>query len=883
MGIITVDGIPFPIEIEGDTPTQKEAERIKKIVEAFKGEEYQFDEKTIQEIYNSGNEQIIAAFEKSKSIYDKNYLNKLLKEFGMDPQYEGLDLFIDRDDAFIAGSTLGSIPGLKDMFNIKNLKNLPTNPANITRAFGKAFFGGIFGSITGAQAYDIAQYLITGNEDYKPNFTQLNQDTKEAIFWESIGLLIPEVIPKLARATLDFKDPAVQKARRIAQSLGIQLDIAAQSKIGQLVLKPLGILPFIGGGLRNSKGVRIKQLNNIYDNILATIAPTSKYTDLGVAIFSAGKEKFKSMKRTSSELWKAAKALHGNLSDPVVLNANKLFGSLMDLGQGKVLTEFVDMTDNRGVIQSFDELVKSGWFKNNDMERLTNNAAVKDFFNWANKTQKSIIEQGGNISYAQLRSWNGKLNSYYNDIVNQGTQMNKEFAKILKSIKTGLDDAISPGSIDISKIADPDLAKQLVDAHKAANTFTINFKTLFESPAANTFQIFTKNIFDTGLDITKKDVDLMMDSILKIKSPTTLYDLKTIVGDKVFKGAAKEFIDKAFASARGRFDIAEQTIAGVGSREAQNKVLKFDPGKLADALGFDIRNLDERGKFLLKEVGIDPQFLRNFLDYGAFEAGIKIGDPSTYLQRSAQIKGFMPFLRGLTGSTAVIGGSALGMSAGPGFAGLIGLAIARYGLTKVLGNPNLAKAANIVFDPARQSKITNVPYTKLPLGPRFWQRVTQDLFDLHLRENPGEQQKLDVSNMLNDLRDGFDKNSTEYQFYNNLLDGLNLGVDSEPLPSIIDQDIQLKERLDEDKVTTQEELPVEMTSFNIPTPDQNFQMASVVPSMPDPNMQMPPQASGVINPNTLMQMDQVGLPLFEAKEGGIASLINKDKPKQMVA
>ena len=883
MGIITVDGIPFPIEIEGDTPTEKEAERIKKIVEAFKGEEYQFDEKTIQEIYNSGNEQIIAAFEKSKSIYDKNYLNKLLKEFGMDPQYEGLDLFIDRDDAFIAGSTLGSIPGLKDMFNIKNLKNLPTNPANITRAFGKAFFGGIFGSITGAQAYDIAQYLITGNEDYKPNFTQLNQDTKEAIFWESIGLLIPEVIPKLARATLDFKDPAVQKARRIAQSLGIQLDIAAQSKIGQLVLKPLGILPFIGGGLRNSKGVRIKQLNNIYDNILATIAPTSKYTDLGVAIFSAGKEKFKSMKRTSSELWKAAKALHGNLSDPVVLNANKLFGSLMDLGQGKVLTEFVDMTDNRGVIQSFDELVKSGWFKNNDMERLTNNAAVKDFFNWANKTQKSIIEQGGNISYAQLRSWNGKLNSYYNDIVNQGTQMNKEFAKILKSIKTGLDDAISPGSIDISKIADPDLAKQLVDAHKAANTFTINFKTLFESPAANTFQIFTKNIFDTGLDITKKDVDLMMDSILKIKSPTTLYDLKTIVGDKVFKGAAKEFIDKAFASARGRFDIAEQTIAGVGSREAQNKVLKFDPGKLADALGFDIRNLDERGKFLLKEVGIDPQFLRNFLDYGAFEAGIKIGDPSTYLQRSAQIKGFMPFLRGLTGSTAVIGGSALGMSAGPGFAGLIGLAIARYGLTKVLGNPNLAKAANIVFDPARQSKITNVPYTKLPLGPRFWQRVTQDLFDLHLRENPGEQQKLDVSNMLNDLRDGFDKNSTEYQFYNNLLDGLNLGVDSEPLPSIIDQDIQLKERLDEDKVTTQEELPVEMTSFNIPTPDQNFQMASVVPSMPDPNMQMPQQASGVINPNTLMQMDQVGLPLFEAKGGGIASLMNRDKPKQMVA
>ena len=310
MGIITVDGIPFPIEIEGETPTAEEAERIRKIVQAFQGEGYQFDEKTIQEIYNSGNEQVIAAFEKAKSTYDKTYLNKLLKEFGMEPQYEGLDILIDRDDAFIAGSTLGSIPGLKDMFKIKNLKNLPTNPANITRAFGKAFFGGIFGSITGAQAYDIAQYLITGNEDYKPNFAQLNQDTKEAIFWESIGLLIPEVVPKLARATLDFSDPAVQKARRIAQSLGIELDIAAQSKIGQLVLKPLGILPFIGGGLRNSKGVRIKQLNNIFDNMLAKIAPTSKYTELGVSIFNTGVQKFKSMKNTSAQLWKEAFDLH---------------------------------------------------------------------------------------------------------------------------------------------------------------------------------------------------------------------------------------------------------------------------------------------------------------------------------------------------------------------------------------------------------------------------------------------------------------------------------------------------------------------------------------------------------------------------------------------
>lgn len=873
MGVIRIDGIPVPIEIEGEFPTEKELERIKLLQESFEADNYQFPPEVVEKIYSSGDKDVIAAFEKSKSVYDKQVVNRINKQLGLDKTYEGLDIFIDRDDAFIAGSTLGSLPGYKDMFKIKNLKNLPTNPAAIARAFGKAFFGGVFGSITGAQAYDIAQYLITGNEDYKPNFAQLNQDSKEAIFWESIGLLIPEAIPKLARATLDFSDPAVQKARRIAQSLGIELDLAAQSKIGQLILKPLGILPFVGGGLRNSKGVRVKQLNNIFDTMLAKVAPTSKFTEQGISIFNTGVGKYKSMKRTAGELWDEAYDMHKDLADPIILNANKLFGSIMDLGQGKTLREFVGMTNEKGIIQNFDELVKSGWFKNNDMERLTKNAAVKDFFNWANKTQKSIIEQGGNISYEQFRQWNGKMNSFFNDIVNQGTQMNKEFSKVLKNIKMGLDEAVMPGSVDISKIADKELADVLLKAHNSANTYTKMFKTLFDTPAANTFKVFTKNIFDTGLDLTKKDIDMMLDSILKIKSPQTLFDLKTIVGDNVFKGIAKEFVDNAFQKARGQFDIGATNLTDMATKKGRDKFLSFDPGSLASALGFDVRNLDERGRFLLKEAGIDPNFLKNFIDYGAFESGIKIGDPSSYLMRSAQIKGLQPFIRGLVGSAGVVGSGVMG--AGAGFAGLLALMISRYGLTKVLGNPNLAKAANIVFDPARQAAITNVPFTKLPLGPRFWQRATQDIFDLHLKENPDEDQQLDVSNMLNDLRDSFDKNSTEYQFYNNVLEGLNLSIDNQAPTSILDQNIQLKERLDDG-----EEIIEDETSFlEVPQINNSISTPDVVSPIPLPEIASAPMS----DPSTMTRLENVGMPLFNANQGGIASLMSNKKAKQMVA
>ena len=112
--------------------------------------------------------------------------------------------------------------------------------------------------------------------------------------------------------------------------------------------------------------------------------------------------------------------------------------------------------------------------------------------------------------------------------------------------------------------------------------------------------------------------------------------------------------------------------------------------------------------------------------------------------------------------------------------------------------------------------------TKLPLGPRVLQRATQDIFDLQLKENPDEDQQLDVSNMLNDLRDSFDKNSTEYQFYNHVLEGLNLSIDNQAPTSILDQNIQLKERLDDGEEIIEDEtafLEVPQINNSISTPD----------------------------------------------------------------
>ena len=721
----------------------------------------------------------------------------------------------------------------------------------------------------------------------------MSQDTREAVFWETIGLLLPEAIPKLARATLDFSDPAIIQARKIAKNLGIQLDIAAQSRIGQLVLKPLGILPFIGGGLRNSKGVRVGQINSIFDDILLNVAPTSKFTQQGISIFNAGTGKFKAMKQQVSKLWDAAYNNHAMLSDPNILNTTMKGGlqeTLESFIKGGILREFDNIpVDERGIIKSFDDIVKSGYLDEKSLSRLADDKPIRDFFNLMRNMQKTIADQGGDISYQQLRTWNGNLQSFFNDIVGKGKLMNKEFTKVLTKLKHSLDLSVLPDAVNIMKVGDSELANKIAQSHKDANTYTKSFYKLFESPAANTFKVFVKNVFEPGLDTTKKDIDMMLKAIMKIDSPTTLNQLKEIVGPKVFKQIAKKFVDDAMRASMGTFDVGLLGVGDVVGKAKINKVMRFDPGTLAQKLGFDMRKPTEHGLLLLKEAGIDQQLMKNIIDMGAFESGIKIGDPSSYLMRSAQIKGIQPFLQGFfrsgTGSAMAGGAGLAGIGAGTALQGLFAMMIGRYGITKFLGNPRLAKAANIVFDPARQSALSTLPFTKLPLGPRFWQRSIQDVLDLHLRENP-EQNKEDFE-FLNDFKDSLDIDSVEFRMFEEIINDLGIGplneIDKIDPATIHEQNLQLQKRILEEKAITdgtEDVIVDEQISMNVPQVNQEFDMAQVVSPLPNP---VPSGGSAQLDPDTVSRLESVGLPLF-ANQGGIASLVNPSlRPRQMVA
>ena len=66
---------------------------------------------------------------------------------------------------------------------------------------------------------------------------------------------------------------------------------------------------------------------------------------------------------------------------------------------------------------------------------------------------------------------------------------------------------------------------------------------------------------------------------------------------------------------------------------------------------------------------------------------------------------------------------------------------------------------------------------------------------------------------------------------------------------------------------------------NVPVPNNNFDMASVVSGIPDPI----PTDQANLDPALVAKLESVGLPLFTAKHGGIASLMENKKPQPMVA
>ena len=874
MGQIFVDGLPFSIEIEGDAPTKDEAQRIMKLVER------------LGELNSGPMSQTVDTLKDGplSGLYSEGALDKLGKFEDQEKKQIAIDMLddlgfvdkkqmtpleqvgIDRTTAGITGSMLLSAPGFKEMFNLKDQENMKKlykgvklfNPANLAIAGAKTFFGGVFGDVGGRAAYDIANFVLTGDPDMLKFLKTVDADTKEAIFYEALGLGLPTVLGGGFRLLTDLKDPVVQNAYRAAERLGIQLNFGQIAKYSGMQ-RALSPLPFIGSKVRKTIATQVGTINEKFQKLLELYAPITTFTKGGTDIFARVDKRFDTMNKLMGRLWDKAHDAHAMLVDKNVFRAddlNKFFTNLVD---GKVLKQFRNLpTNENGIIESYETILKSGFFENSGLSRIEGKG-LKDLIETMRRYQIEVQKNGGKVSYETIRNFNEDISGLFKDLTEGDKVFKNQFALLLSQFRGANDDILT--NIEKTLIKDgisDNLLPNILRAHDNANTFTAALKSLYEGPTGSIFGRYEKNLFKPGFITSKKPRDQILGDLLKIKSPEMLNELQTILGKEQFKVFINEYLSSAFA----------KSVADTGKDIlGRSRQLDFDPQLLARNLGFDIRGKSEFTDELFKIAGVNKQQIQDLITTGAFVEGIKIGNPSSFLQRRFQLTG----AQNLIGSVFAAGGAYQGGTMAfneddgiftKGLKGVLGLWAIRYGVGKVFANPKLASKIADVYNPEVVLKFN----TKVD--------IFRELFNIHHNESP-ESISETVSmfeGVYDDMKDVLKE--AELDEIQDLLNELKTKE------NIFNKSQDIEEFDEESEKLREDVLPEDDTSsINIPSPDQNINMAQIVSPIEDPNIinaDMPVDAS------IMAKLEGVGLPLFGNK-GGIASLVNTSKPKQMVA
>ena len=513
MGEITIKGFPFSIAIEGDTPTQEEAIKIDQIIrqlgdlETLPGvmevspEQQTFIEEQV------GDVGLTEQYESTKEKIKKINAKRILKDLGMydDTKVPPIEKYLglDRDKFFIAGSLAGSYPGLDDLFKLKNMKKL-ASPTQLVMAGGKMFFGGVFGSVGGGMAYDIANYVLSGgDEDFLTTWEQLDVDTREGIFYESIGLLLPEVIPGMLRLGSRLKEPGFDLVVKSAERLGIDLDTRFIQKYGGMA-KALAPIPWIGKTIKKGTEKIATKLNTYYNTLVQRNAPITKFTDVGVNIFDRGVAQFAEGQRILGELWDDAYKAHAMLTDKNIFLGHNIGKFVDDLAAGKVLRPFEGIpTTKDGIILPWKELVKSGFFEKTNLKRLTKNDAVGDFFQFLHDYQKTIKNQGGDLSYKQIRGANDAIAGFFGDLTTGNQYFKNQFRRVLTNLRGANDELLNKENINIMKVPEK-LQKSILEAHEGAMSYTKMLAKLWSGKTGSLFGKFEKRGFRARIENGKR-------------------------------------------------------------------------------------------------------------------------------------------------------------------------------------------------------------------------------------------------------------------------------------------------------------------------------------------------------------------------------------------
>jgi len=605
--------------------------------------EFEYDNGNIAEIEAKSEAEAIKAFKKineleqseslqtsavKKEIVDKTLLQNIKDSFNNRTTFQALGGAAGVIPAAKAGAVVGSVGG-----------PIGSLVGGVT--------GGILGGLAGGQIYDITQSLATGETKTVPEqFKQLGKDVKEEVAYNLAGASVPAVGGSIIR-TLGAGGVAARKAYETGVKSNIPQSISTVSKnaLVEGYTKTLGVFPFTGGPIRKEAIKRTSVINAKKEDILNAFGQNVHLGELGIDMTQAARSSYLSFKDTSSSLYKDFIETTKELNDPKIFK----------------------LTNTQNAVEAIEiELKRS------PVKKSPRSDAVFDFL-------KQIKEIPGNIDPLQYRSLQEDIGYLFKTAGKEGKDTTR-LTKVKKALEKDFNmPVINPKAENIiSGIEENTIVQSVLESHALANSFYAEGMAKFNSPMARKFKQVDKNIFGPGAEIAGTiNADELTRKVLKIGSPQSIQQLRTLVGDKQFAQVRTAFVNDAFEDATIRTKTD----------------LNFNVDKLSKSLGFTGKKIEnvEGLEELLKGTSVSVENFADFLSNAARHTNTYVPNSATFLQRRILLGS------GALGGAAIAAGVTAGSIAAAPITAVGILMAGRMG-SKLLANPKNLKTANTLLD-----------------------------------------------------------------------------------------------------------------------------------------------------------------------------------------
>lgn len=784
-------------------------------------------------------------------------------------QREGLEKFGLNEETFEA---LGGISGLAAATRAGVARAIPYIPPVYGKLAALILYDAL-GSVTGAQVYDLLQATSTGEElSFWEQLEKLPEDTRQGLTWAVIGPMAESAIQAFRvfiSKGVSGDSALVNAFQKSREYLGDRLafniaDLNPTSGAGKFinVLRTgFSQIPVLGSKLKGVNQERVDKLFQLLGDFSSKLGTGMDEVTLANKIFETSKNAFRVFNKTM-----------GRISDEIIATQKTV------VNNGKV----IPVNGMRNFLEEYVTNFEKRFGK--DVKKTTD-PGYNDFYNFAKRFLR-IYPKNSKINYTGWKDINDELADVVRTSKGKPGTSKATLGESFEQMRKLFDDANADDFLAKFPIEEQRKILNYIDQIKNFRQIYTTAKEPFERVVAGQIES-VDDIFSSLSGKFKKEqkkyIDELVKPLLQRMSPSAVDDLIKITGgDRELAGeVVRMWFDDAFAAATKQLD-------GTGGAEAILNTTTLLRNLGLDGTGKKIKGTAFKKLLKLANEGlpesqrIPDNYFEDLISMIARQQNINIPTTKAFLQRNIALGG--------SAGTSFIMNNPLARFFRYVFGvvpGVIGSVVGIRGFSDFLTNPDTLRYAIDGFDstlPNITRKTSIVQFLRASLA-ELEQRAKDAAINTELKAlnpafNPDNIE--DAQNKIQDVLDNinlFDQEDGERT--PDVIDQIIEEIDSSKQPGDSNIFLDEIENLEERAPVVPLDPPRGGGTVTISEPQvqRGDTGTDFIESLSVPQLNLA-SLSGSPNQQTIAGLESVGLPFFNAKEGGIVDIYESKKFKR---